>query len=48
MYRAIARNNWKIDINNKDFLVEKLKNISYLRYNDYSKWVELTKTIIKI
>jgi len=48
MYRAIARNDWKIDIENKEFLVEELKNNSYLIYNDYPHWVNLTSKIIKI
>ena len=48
MYRAIARNDWKIDIKNKKFLVEKLKNNSYLVYNDYPHWVDLTSIIINI
>ena len=48
MYRAIARNDWKINIENKDFLVEKLNNNSYLIYNDYPHWVDLTNKIIKI
>lgn len=48
MYRAIARNNWKIDIDNKEFLVEKFKNYSYIGYNDYPHWDVLRSKIIKI
>ena len=48
MYRAIARSDWKIDIENKEFLVEKLKNFSYIDYNDYPYWDELRSLIIKI
>jgi hypothetical protein len=48
MYRAIARTNWKIDIDNKEFLVEKLKNYSYIDYNDYPHWDILKSKIIKI
>lgn len=48
MYRAIARNNWKIDIDNKEFLVEKFKNYSYIDYNDYPHWDVLRSKIIKI
>ena len=48
MYRAIARNDWKIDINNKEFLVEKFKNYSYIDYNDYPHWDVLKSKIIKI
>ena len=48
MYRAIAKNNWKIDINNTEYLVEKLKNNSYIEYKDYSYWSELIEKIVKI
>ena len=48
MYRSIARNNWKIDINNTEYLVEKLKNNSYIEYKDYSYWSELIEKIVKI
>lgn len=37
MYNAIARNNWKIDINKTEFLVEKLKDFSYINYNNWNK-----------
>ena len=48
MYRAIARSNWKIDIKNKDYFVEKLKNFSYIDYNDYPHWDKLRDIIVKI
>ena len=48
MYRSIARSNWKIDIHNPKYLVEKLKNNSYIVYNDYSYWNELIDKIVKI
>ena len=48
MYRAIARSNWKIDIKNKDYFVEKLKNFSYIDYKDYPHWDKLRSLIVKI
>jgi len=48
MYRAIARTDWKIDIENKDYLVEKLNNFSYIDYKDYPHWDKLRSLIINI
>ena len=48
MYRSIARSDWKIDIENKEFLVEKLKNYSYIDYNDYPYWDKLRSLMVKI
>lgn len=48
MYRAIARNDWKIDIKDNRFLVEEFKNYSYIEYKDYPHWDELKNRIIKI
>ena len=48
MYRSIARSDWKIDIKNKEYLVEKLKNFSYIDYNDYPYWDKLRSLIVKI
>ena len=48
MYRAIARNDWKIDIKDNRFLVEEFKNYSYIEYKDYPHWDELKSRIIKI
>ena len=48
MYRAIARSDWKIDIENHEYLVEKLKNFSYIEYNDYPHWDKLKSLIVKI
>ena len=48
MYRAIARSDWKIDIKNKDYFVEKLKNFSYIDYKDYPRWDKIRSLIVKI
>lgn len=48
MYRAIARNDWKIDINNSLYLVAELKESSYIEYMDYPYWDELRNLIITI
>jgi len=48
MYNAIKDSNWKIDIENKLYLVESLKEFSYIDYYDYSKWNILTRKIVKI
>ena len=48
MYRAIARSDWKIDVENIDYLVVKLKESSYIEYKDYPHWDELRKLIITI
>lgn len=48
MYRSIARSDWKININNTEFSVEKLKNFSYINYKDYPHWDRLIKTITNI
>ena len=48
MYHAIRKSNWKIDINNKDFLVESLSNFSYIDYNDYPHWNQLREKIVLI
>ena len=47
MYKAIQWNNFKIDINNPNFMIEELLGKSY-DFNDYSKWNKLTKIITKI
>ena len=38
MFEGIKDNFWKIDIEENEYLVEKLKNFSYIDYNDYTKW----------
>lgn len=48
MYHSIRKSDWKIDINNKDFLVESLSNFSYIDYNDYSHWNQLRDKIVLI
>ena len=48
MYEAIKDSHWKIDINNSEFLVENLKNFSYINYEDYTNWDKLTSKIISI
>jgi len=48
MYRAIARSDFKIDIKNSEYFVEKLKNFSYIDYNDYPHWDKLRDIIVKI
>jgi hypothetical protein len=48
MYRSIARSDWKIDIGNQKYLVEKLKNFSYIEYKDYPHWDKLKSLIVKI
>lgn len=46
MYRSISRTDWKIDIKNPLYKVEKLKEFSYIDYMDYSHWEDLTQLII--
>ena len=48
MYEAIKDSQWKINIKKTEYLVEKLKDFTYINYNDYSKWKHLTKLIINI
>jgi len=48
MYRSIARTDWKIDIKNPAYKVEKLKEFSYINYMDYPHWEELKNLIITI
>ena len=45
MYRGIQVNDWKIDINNPEFMFEKMEDNSYF---DYTKWNELSNVIIKV
>ncbi len=45
MYKAIQINDWKIDINNPEFMFERMESNFHF---DYSKWNRLTKKIIKI
>ena len=48
MYEEIKKSNWKIDIEKNQFLVEKLKDFSYISYSDYSKWNDLKNLMLKI
>ena len=48
MYDGIKMFDFKIDINNPEFLVEKLTEFSYIDYNDYMKWSELKDKIVTI
>ena len=48
MYEGIKDNMWKIDIDKKEFLVEKLNNFSYISYNDYTNWKVLIDKIVKV
>ena len=45
MYEAIKSNGFRIDINNPEFLVESLKDFSYI---EYTKWNELRDKIVLI
>ena len=48
MYDAIVNSGWKIDLNNTTYKVEKLKDFSYIRYNDYTKWSLIKNKIVSI
>ena len=48
MYDAIKDSNWKIDIKKNEYLVEELKELSYIDYNDYPHWEQLISKIIKV
>ena len=43
MYKSIQIFDWKIDINNPEFYIERLESKNHW---DYSKWNKLTKKII--
>lgn len=45
MYKSIEINDWKIDINNPEFMIEKTENNFHF---EYSKWNRLTNKIIII
>lgn len=48
MYNAIKMFDFRIDINNPEFLVETLLESSYIEYMDYSKWNKLINKIVTI
>ena len=45
MYKAIEINDWKIDINNHEFMFEKMIDNNHW---DYIKWNRLFKKIISV
>jgi len=48
MHRSIVKTNYKINIKDRKYLVEKLKNFSYIEYKDYPHWDKLTDIITNI
>jgi hypothetical protein len=48
MYEALKKNNFKIDTTNLKFLVEELKEFSYIKYMDYPHWDTLKNKIVTI
>jgi len=48
MYNSIKNSGFKIDVNNPEYLVEKLKESSYIDYMDYSHWNKLRNKIVLI
>jgi len=48
MYEAIKTSDWKIDVDNIKFLVEELKESSYIEYMDYPHWDTITQKIVTI
>ena len=48
MYEAIKKSGWKIDTTNPEYLVEELKEFSYINYYDYTSWNKLRGKIVKI
>jgi hypothetical protein len=48
MYNAIKDSGWKIDVNNLKFLVENMKELSYIEYMDYPHWDTLINKIVTI
>ena len=48
LYDNLQQSDWKVDINNKDYFVEELKNFSYIDYTDYPHWSKLTDLIVNI
>ena len=48
MYNALKDSQWKIDINNLKYLVEDMKELSYIEYMDYPYWDTLRDKIVTI
>jgi len=47
MYDAIKSNNFKIDINNTEYLIQKMSDETP-NFNEYSNWLRLSKKIVRI
>ena len=48
MYNSIKGTDWKIDVKNSEYLVEKLTEFSYINYLDYKQWNTLINKITVI
>lgn len=48
MYNSIVRTDHKINIKDRKYLVEKMKNFSYIEYKDYPHWDKLINVITNI
>ena len=48
MYNSIKNSDWKININNPEYLVEELIEFSYISYTDYPLWNKLRDKIVLI
>mgnify|MGYP005861464813 CR=1 FL=1 len=48
LYNRLERENWQIDVNNHKFFIEKLDNLEYMDFNDYSKWNIVKNKIVLI
>lgn len=48
MYNALKETDFKININNSEYLVDKLSESSYIDYKDYKEWNKLRNKIVLI
>ena len=48
MYDAIRQNGWKISVDNLKYLVEEMREFSYIEYMDYPHWDTLRNKIVTI
>ena len=48
MYNAIKDSDFKINVKNTDYLVENMKDSSYIDYMNYTKWNKLRNKIVLI
>ena len=48
MHTAIKKSDWKIDVENLKYLVEEMKELSYIEYMDYLHWNTLKEKIVLI